>query len=1289
MTDIDALRQLVAEVDLTQGELRAEICTELGLALLDAFHADPAESQHLDEAIHYLTEALVGGDPTVEMILADALITRADPADVPAIIRHARRVLDLVEDTSIPLRHLSFAYLMRYEIDQDAEDLRRSRFFFRRLVELVDDPDVHAFAAHVDALLAIAQLSNGDAVPELDQTISRLTDATHTDPVWEAKRRYYVLILRAARFCWAGGDDDDYDAAVAGLTEIAELPDVDEGLASGCRMLLGMLAMMHDVPVEIRRDVDAAVPRRLEDLKPMMTPESMRLATEHLAVVDPEALAGNPLAPMAKVLRATLLGGKEAADPAEIDTAIRELAGVADEDSTVERALALALLNGRKSQFSGDQRAADAMFAELLTAVGALAQDHPLRQLMTEALGALTKGWKVEVGTAEQNKTAAGLLSDAAAALPPDHPAQADAAAKVALSSMVNFMSDRSTLSLKDIAVRLTEASAVGASDAGIDEINLVAQAIVAGFRAVTDRDLDLIDDSMTYLDRVAEEGTAGQDPVRLAGLLRSCLLMFRYMISGSLEDIDAAEHYAAAAGDTADLPLAAHIREMASIAGAMVRSRHDLDEQVLEETRRRTAELHAKMAPGDHLTRTIGTLTDQLAALQQATAVFTRGKARDPAALAELDRAVSRVVEQSPDELMQVHDVLSTALSVAGLGLVRGDVKKFDQAIALMGKVSARTDLVIDEQLSLAHTMGRTLRMRYEFSRDHRDVNNAIDRLEHARRLIADSMGTEDQAAVLYTLAECYHARGDASRGDPARSVQVGLEAVRERAADVLLQTNDVRALETAKAAKDEAVDVAGWCIAAGRRDAAVQALELGRAMVLHATTFDTTLGTLLREGDHDDIAALYERESAAAQAAPWNAAVPGDAVPAAQLRTDVRRRVLKAVAHTGIADRLLAPPDLADVSAALTHAKATALVYLLPRQERAPGQAVIVRDDGSVDVLTLHGLIVGKEITRFLEADENDWAYALNALCEWAWTAAMEDVLAALAGAPAGPRRRIVLVPVGELAHVPWHAARRGVSGPALRYACHDAAISYAASARQFIEARRRPRRQWPDDPVLVGVPGNGLYWAQKEIAEIRRRCYPDGKLLGTSTMGRNRVTPAKVRAVLPGGPNAASLLHLGIHGRVTGRPMDSYLALSPDEDNAAWRLGVREMLTAARQRKADAAGGLVVLAACTTDRTKQLPDEVLTLASTFLTAGAAGAVGARWEVDDLATMFFMIMFHHYLTAGYPDPATALRAAQVWMLNPGRVLPPDVDGLLAEELASIDPAQVANWAAFTYQGC
>jgi molecular chaperone DnaK (HSP70) len=81
-------------------------------------------------------------------------------------------------------------------------------------------------------------------------------------------------------------------------------------------------------------------------------------------------------------------------------------------------------------------------------------------------------------------------------------------------------------------------------------------------------------------------------------------------------------------------------------------------------------------------------------------------------------------------------------------------------------------------------------------------------------------------------------------------------------------------------------------------------------------------------------------------------------------------------------------------------------------------------------------------------------------------------------LLGTLPGRLRRIVLVPVGELGLVPWHAARCR-SGRGYHYACQDVVFSYAASARQFIDAAGlRPRPWTAVRHLLVYDLGGGTF-------------------------------------------------------------------------------------------------------------------------------------------------------------------------------------------------------------------
>jgi CHAT domain-containing protein len=61
-------------------------------------------------------------------------------------------------------------------------------------------------------------------------------------------------------------------------------------------------------------------------------------------------------------------------------------------------------------------------------------------------------------------------------------------------------------------------------------------------------------------------------------------------------------------------------------------------------------------------------------------------------------------------------------------------------------------------------------------------------------------------------------------------------------------------------------------------------------------------------------------------------------------------------------------------------------------------------------------------------------------------------------------------------------------------------------------------------------------------------------------------------------------------------------------------------------------------------------EIADEVLSLATILIGAGAAGVVASLWAVNDYATAVLMSRFYEFLANGEPAPR-ALRNAQLWL--------------------------------------
>nr|WP_237518943.1 CHAT domain-containing protein [Streptomyces sp. SID5910] len=287
-----------------------------------------------------------------------------------------------------------------------------------------------------------------------------------------------------------------------------------------------------------------------------------------------------------------------------------------------------------------------------------------------------------------------------------------------------------------------------------------------------------------------------------------------------------------------------------------------------------------------------------------------------------------------------------------------------------------------------------------------------------------------------------------------------------------------------------------------------------------------------------------------------------------------------------------------------------------------------------------------------------------------------------------PGGRPPRLVLVPMGTLGLVPWHAAWEPGGPRGRRYALQAAEISYAASARLLCQVAARPAAPPTGPALVVGNPTGDLRYAGEEADAVQRAFYPHGRFLGRRVTGGADTpdgagTPREVLDWLrgPAADEDGGVLHLACHAAVAANARRSaYLALN------GGRLAAEELT--------DAAGGrnrrlsLVLLAACSSHVSGRGHNEAFSLSTAFLVAGADSVVGSLWPVPDEATSVLMFLTHHFLRTHGEPPAKALRRAQLWMLNPGRELPDGLPPALAARAGRIDPHDLTAWAGFTHLG-
>ncbi|MFC0541920.1 CHAT domain-containing protein [Kutzneria chonburiensis] len=524
---------------------------------------------------------------------------------------------------------------------------------------------------------------------------------------------------------------------------------------------------------------------------------------------------------------------------------------------------------------------------------------------------------------------------------------------------------------------------------------------------------------------------------------------------------------------------------------------------------------------------------------------------------------------------------------------------------------------------------------------------------------------------------------------GDRARSRDMGRYATWSAGWKVAMQSQNEHGLEIARNGVAAADELVSWCIEDGAVHDLVRALDARRGLVLKAAHIGRVVAHRLGEiGRHD----LAEE---------WVEAEGRDRLrlrgPDGELSDwgGLRRKVLGVLTENG--DMSEDRHFLDRVRRALHAHGSHCLVYLVPSNEHHEGLVVVVPADGEPsfstcpELLTAQDSAVGRYQSAYdawYEARTEDgeeyerWKDELDRICRWA-----DDVVGAQLRRAADGRERVVLVPVGSLGLVPWHAAKRVADGVD-RYLVQDLEISYAPSAEVFCDVVER-RPVVGGNPLLVGNPTRDLPSGVVEAWSVRDAFYSGGLVMGSwswfplssEPADDGAGTPAEVVSALA---KPLPLLHLACHAVADMKePLESRICLAGGTLSTQRLMDVRptEVLPI----------GLVVLAGCTTNVSGVDYDEALSLSTSFLSLGARTVVGSMWKVPaGRTTVQLMFMFHHYLRVEGVASSSALRRAQLWMLDPGREFPASMPGKVRDMAPArgFDHADAVCWAGFTQQG-
>ena len=584
-----------------------------------------------------------------------------------------------------------------------------------------------------------------------------------------------------------------------------------------------------------------------------------------------------------------------------------------------------------------------------------------------------------------------------------------------------------------------------------------------------------------------------------------------------------------------------------------------------------------------------------------------------------------------------------------------------------------------------------------YSRDRDPAHLDEAVGLFRTA--LAATAPGSWTRTDTAGQLATALRRLADHDRAYEGPSRTAGIEWLSGYAQLALIQSDPAEAAAIMRDAGPNAATTVAWCVSDRAWGDAVRAMESGRALTLAATMTLGTVAERLRDAGHHDLADEWD----AAEDESLDDLMPSDLPSRAVVALDAAAT---------------APPEPGEIVAALRALGQDALVYLVPGDPQRFGYAVFVWPDGAVTGTTLPKLVdtPGGDVHHFhqvydamraaTDPDERDrlrrrWTAALDGLLPWAWSAAMEVVLSTVGRGTTLPR--ITLIPVGQLSGVPWHAAHSRYPDRTLgrpTYAIDRAVISYAAAARILVDSAERPAMPLDGSALLIGNPAgaDNLEWAEKEATALWRAFYPDADYFGAvADLGDGRAPDRPRRecshtdllAGLPGGTRCRPVVHLSCHaGLPGGSPAGSVLGARLVLGPGGLALSVAKILRQATGRPRGNPGPLVDLAGCNTHLTGQVHDEALTLATAFLVAGAATVLGSQWRVLDRRTALLMFVVHHHLRVGGLPPAEALRAAQLWMLDPARQPVATMPPLLREAVRATDLTQPRGWAAFVHQG-
>lgn len=260
--------------------------------------------------------------------------------------------------------------------------------------------------------------------------------------------------------------------------------------------------------------------------------------------------------------------------------------------------------------------------------------------------------------------------------------------------------------------------------------------------------------------------------------------------------------------------------------------------------------------------------------------------------------------------------------------------------------------------------------------------------------------------------------------------------------------------------------------------------------------------------------------------------------------------------------------------------------------------------------------------------------WKNAFDDITRWLWDAAMSEIINEF-----HLKSPITLIPVGKLSLLPLHAAwAENLRRPCGRmYVIDHLNISYAPNAQVLGNTKHFTSKSDIDSFFGIDEPEPSkppLKYSNLELNFVKSNFSKSKVLSKSSATHKNVIDSIEYYKVV----------HFSCHGKSNlESPLKSKLIMANHEPltlNEILKLDLPQLR-------------LVTLSACETGMQGiKLPDEVVSLSSGLLNAGAAGVISSLWVTEEKSTMLLMVRFYEqWLNGNVKNPVQAFTKTQCWL--------------------------------------